>query len=177
MPTAPDTTQPASSAPGEPLGVTPERVAAALERLDDLAQQTLERTKIPGMAIVVVDGDETPYLKGFGVREVGSDQPVDADTVFQLASMSKPIASTIVAAVVGDGVATWDSRLSDLTPGFELAQPWVTNQVTLRDMFCHRSGLPDHGGDLLEDLGFDRAAVLHRLRFVTPGSSFRSTYD
>jgi CubicO group peptidase (beta-lactamase class C family) len=157
-------------------GITPDRVAAAIAQLDDLARQTLDRTKIPGMAIAVVSGDEPPYLAGFGVREVGQDAPVDPETVFQLASMSKPIASTIVAGVVGDGIVTWDSRLADLTPAFQMYTPWVTSQVTLRDLFCHRSGLPDHGGDLLEDLGFGRDEVLHRLRYLPPSSSFRSAY-
>ena len=157
-------------------GVTPERVRAALAQLDDLVGETLARTKVPGMAVAVVHGDETPYLKGFGTREAGKDAPVDVDTVFQLASMSKPIASTIVAGVVGDGTVTWDGHLADLLPTFQMFDSWVTAQVTVRDMFCHRSGLPDHGGDLLEDLGYDRAQVLHRLRFMEPSSSFRSAY-
>ncbi len=161
---------------GDAPGVTPQRVAAAIAQLDELAHQTLERTKIPGMAIAVVYADETPYLKGFGTREAGREAPVDANTVFQLASMSKPIASTIVASVAGDGIVTWDSRITDLSPEFHMSTPWVTSQVTLRDMFCHRSGLPEHGGDLLEDLGFDRDDVLFRLRFINPASSFRSTY-
>ncbi|MFN8591241.1 MAG: serine hydrolase [Thermomicrobiales bacterium] len=164
-----------SAANSEP-GVTPERVAAALARLDDLVQQTLERTGIPGMAVAVVHGDETPYRKGFGVREIGRDLPVDADTVFPLASLSKPLAATVVAGVVSDGVVTWDSKLCDLDPGFAMHDAWVTSQVTLRDMFCHRSGLPDHGGDHLEDMGYDRAEILHRLRFIEPDTSFRSGY-
>jgi CubicO group peptidase (beta-lactamase class C family) len=161
---------------GDAPGVTPRSAAAAIAQLDDLARQTLERTRIPGMAIAVVYADETPYLAGFGTREAGRDAPVDAGTVFQLASVSKPIASTIVAAVVGDGAVTWDSRIAEIAPEFQMSTPWVTSQVTLRDMFCHRSGLPEHGGDLLEDLGFDRNDVLFRLRFMDPASSFRSTY-
>jgi CubicO group peptidase (beta-lactamase class C family) len=172
-----DATSATTPSNGDAPGVTPQRVAAALTQLDDLAHQTLERTKIPGMAIAVVYADETPYLKGFGTREEGRDAPVSAGTVFQLASVSKPIASTIVAGVVGDGIVTWDSRITDITPQFHMLTPWVTSQVTLRDMFCHRSGLPEHGGDLLEDLGFDREDVLFRLRFMNPESSFRSTYD
>lgn len=177
IPAAAQSATPAASQPGnEAPGITPERVASAIARLDDLAQQTLDETGIPGMAIAVVYGDETPYLKGFGAREVDRDLPVDAETVFQLASVSKSISSTLVAALVGDGIVTWDSRISDLMPEFQMSDPWVTNQVTLRDMFCHRSGLPDHAGDHLEDLGFDRDEVLYRLRFVKPDSSFRSAY-
>lgn len=137
----------------------------------------MERTGVPGMAVAVVHKDAALYLKGFGVREAGKPGDVDADTVFQLASLSKPVATTVVAALVGDKLVTWDDQIILHDPGFALHDPWVTSQVTLRDMFCHRSGLPDHAGDTLEDIGFDRAAVLHRLRYQKPASSFRSHYD
>lgn len=163
-------------APSTPAQVTPERVAAAVARLDDLAQQTLDETGIPGLAIAVVYEDAVAYAKGFGVRAVGEEGDVDVDTVFQLASLSKPLSSTVVAALVGDGAVTWDSQLCDLLPSFQLMQPWVTNQVTIRDMFSHRSGLLDHGGDLLEDMGFDRDVILHQLRYLNPESSFRSKW-
>ncbi len=90
--------------------------------------------------------------------------------------MSKPIASTVVAALAGDRQLTWDDPIVSHDPAFALHDAWVTRQVTLRDMFCHRSGLPDHGGDMLEDIGYGRAEVLHRLRFIRPDSSFRSRY-
>jgi CubicO group peptidase (beta-lactamase class C family) len=153
------------------------RVPAAIGQLDALAARELARTGVPGMAIGVVWRDEVVYLKGFGVREAGTAQAVDADTVFQLASVSKPIASTVVAALVGDGVVGWNDRIVDHDPSFQMYDPWVTRQVTLADMFAHRSGLPDHAGDLLEDMGYDRAAVLHRLRYQRPDSSFRAKYD
>jgi CubicO group peptidase (beta-lactamase class C family) len=71
---------------------------------------------------------------------------------------------------------TWDSRISDLDPDFEMYDAWVTREITIRDLYAHRSGLPDHAGDLLEDLGFNRAEILHRLRYQKPDSSFRSHY-
>jgi CubicO group peptidase (beta-lactamase class C family) len=157
-------------------GVTPEQVKAALPKLEQLAQDTLHKTGVPGMAIAVVYQDEALYLKGFGVRKAGENQPVDADTVFQLASVSKPIASTIVAAVVGDGVVSWDDPISKHDPDFRMDSAYVTSEVTLRDMFSHRSGLPDHAGDLLEDLGFDRTTILSRLRYLPTGEHFRTTY-
>lgn len=156
--------------------ITPEKVRAALPRLEKLAEQTLKKTGVPGMAIAVVYRDEVMYLKGFGVRQVGKNEPVNADTVFQLASVSKPIASTILALLVGLGIIDWDDPIVNHDPGFQMFDPWVTRKVTFRDLLCHRSGLPDHGGDLLEDLGYDRAEVLHRLRFLKPASSFRSTF-
>jgi CubicO group peptidase (beta-lactamase class C family) len=152
------------------------KVQAALPELEKLAEQALKQTGVPGMAVAVVCDDRVVYLKGFGVRRVGHDEPVDADTVFQLASVSKPIASTVVAALVGEGVVRWDDHVCDLDPGFRLSDPWVTRHLTLRDLLCHRSGLPDHAGDLLEDLGYDRAQVLHRLRYLRPLGGFRSHY-
>lgn len=68
-----------------------------------------------------------------------------------------------MAALAGEGGITWDSRISDLDPAFEMYDPWVTREITIRDLFCHRSGLPEHAGDLLEDLGFTREQILHRL--------------
>jgi CubicO group peptidase (beta-lactamase class C family) len=116
------------------------------------------------------------YAKGFGVRDTSAKNPVDADTVFQLASLSKPIGSTVVAELVGEGKITWDSKLSVLDPTFAMFDPWVTREITIRDMYAHRSGLPEHAGDLLEDLGFTRTEILHRLRYQHPSSSFRSHY-
>ena len=126
-------------------------------------QDALARSGVPGMAIAVVYRDEVVYLKGFGVRDTTDPQPVDPDTVFQLASLSKPIASTVVSSIVSDGLATWDDPLIKHDPGFALSDPWVTSQVTLKDMFAHRSGLPGSAGEDLEDVGYDRDAILQRL--------------
>ena len=103
--TAPAATPFASpvASPEAGMGVTPERVRAAIEALDGVVDNALATTGVPGMAVAVVYRDQVVYLKGFGVREAGTAEAVDADTVFQLASVSKPIASTVVAAVVGDG--------------------------------------------------------------------------
>lgn len=156
--------------------ITESLLNEALRKLDGIATEALRRTGIPGMAIAVVYRDRAVYLKGFGVREAGHPEPVDPDTIFPLASVSKPIASTVVAALVGEKILTWDDPLIGHLPGFEMYDPWVTREVTLRDMFAHRSGLPDHAGDALEDIGYDRAAVLYRLRYQKPDSSFRSRY-
>lgn len=160
----------------EPVTSVPPRLDEALRKLDGIATDALQRTGIPGMAIAVVHQDRAVYLKGFGVRAAGHPEPVDPDTIFPLASVSKPIASTVVAALVGDKILSWDDPLIRHFSSFEMYDPWVTREVTLRDMFAHRSGLPDHAGDALEDIGYDRAAVLYRLRYQKPDSSFRSRY-
>jgi len=156
--------------------VTSDQVTHAIQELEKLAQKQIQENRLPGLAIAVVFQDKRVYAKGFGVRDTSTKMPVDTDTVFQLASVSKSIGSTVVAELVGEGKITWDSKLSVLDPTFAMFDPWVTREITIRDMYAHRSGLPEHAGDLLEDMGFTRAEILHRLRYQHPKSSFRSHY-
>jgi CubicO group peptidase (beta-lactamase class C family) len=156
---------------------TKEKVTGALPALEALAQRLVDEHKVPGLSIAIVYRDEVVYLKGFGVRQEGKDEQVDADTVFQLASFSKPMASTVVAAIVGEGKVKWDSRIADIDPAFQLYEAYPTGHLTVRDLFNHRSGLPGAAGNDLEELGYDRDTILHRLRQVKPSSSFRSGYS
>jgi CubicO group peptidase (beta-lactamase class C family) len=156
---------------------TKDKVMAALPALEEMAQHMVDGDGVPGLSIAIVYQDEVVYLKGFGVREEGRGEPVDADTVFQLASFSKPMASTVAAAIVSEGKASWDSRIADIDPSFQLYEAYPTAQLTFRDLFSHRSGLPGDAGNELEELGYDRDAILQRLRQVKPSSSFRSGYS
>src|SRR5215218_6808334 len=100
--------------------VTPQRAARAVERLPDLAETILQQSGVPGMSVAVVHDDALTFSGGFGVREIGKDAPIDADTVFQLASVSKSLAATVVSSVVGDGTIAWHSHMADVDPGFAL---------------------------------------------------------
>lgn len=173
MPISSSTTPPASAANTSP--VPSAQVDAAVAKLDDMAADVMKRSGIPGMAVAVVRDGRVVYAKGFGVRRVGSPERIDADTVFQLASLSKPIAATVVAELVGRGVVSWNTPAVSRLPGFRLSDPVVTQQVTIGDFFAHRSGLPATAGDKLEDLGFDRATILQRMRDV-PLLPYRTTY-
>lgn len=154
----------------------PERLHSALASLDRLASETLAASGVPGMAIAVVHDDRVEHLAGYGVRQVGHGAAIDTDTVFQLASVSKPMAATVMAGLVGDGVVGWDDPIARHLPEFALADAAATRQVTLRDMFCHRSGLSAHAGDLLEDIGYDRDAILYRLRYLPLDKPLRAGY-
>ena len=153
-----------------------EQVEAATARIEAMAEGLIEAGAVPGIAIGVVHDDEVVWTKGFGLRRIGSADPVDADTVFQLASLSKPISATVVAALVGRGLVDWGDRIRDLDPGFALHDAYPTAEVTVRDLFAHRSGLPGNAGNDLEQIGFDRATVMERLRLVPPWTSFRAGY-
>jgi len=156
---------------------TREKVAAALPKLKEFARQTIDRKLVPGLSIAIVHGDDVVFLEGFGARQVGKPEAVDVDTVFQLASLSKPLASTVVAALVGDGKVSWDSRIRDIDPGFALHDELATATVTVRDLFAHRSGLPGNVGNDIEELGFSQGEILQRLRLAPPAYSFRNGYS
>ena len=141
----------------------------------------MTKSGIPGMAVAVVHGGKTIYAKGFGVKDVRkpADDPaneIDPDTVFQLASLSKPLGATVVAHQVSSNAISWDTPIVQKLPWFALSDPVVTKMVTVGDMYSHRSGLPELAGDLLEDLGYDRRYILDRLRSY-PLHPFRTTYD
>jgi CubicO group peptidase (beta-lactamase class C family) len=185
-----DETKPSAEKPKQALSDVPpplvpamplpdNAVENAVAKLDGLAGDLLKKTGIPGMAIAVVHGGKTVYAKGFGVkdRDAGDaeNNRVDADTVFQLASVSKSISSTVVAHQVSANAIGWDTPVVSKLPWFALSDPAVTAMVSVGDLFSHRSGLPDHVGDMLEDLGYDRRYVLERLR-DQPLDPFRISY-
>ena len=155
------------------------RVAEAISKVDGLVNELMRASGIPGVAVAIVHGGKTVYAKGFGVKDAdngdGEDNRVDADTVFQLASVSKSIGATVVAHEVTDNVIAWDTPVVSKMPWFTLDDPYVTGHVTIADLYSHRSGLPDHAGDKLEDLGYDRRQVLDRLKQL-PLAPFRNSY-
>jgi CubicO group peptidase (beta-lactamase class C family) len=166
----------ATPVPGE-AAITFAQVQSALDRLDGLIKDGMAQTGLPGAAVAVVFNDEVVYERGFGVRELGKPEPITPETVFQIASLSKSLSSTLVAAVVGDGTTTWDATIGSLQPDFALADPYVSDQVTIRDMLCHRSGLPAYGGDpLVFTFGYDRDECLRRLRYYALATPFRTTW-
>ncbi|GFH39094.1 serine hydrolase [Streptomyces pacificus] len=195
---APSPSEPLPKPPSDqpPPLLTRADVDRAVARLDGVVRDMMKETGVPGVAVGVVHQDRVLYLKGFGERHVGEPAAVDPDTVFQLASLSKPIGSTVVAGAVegegdeaGDGAAGdgagaqgaderdagWDAPVARHLPGFALKDPWVSGHVTVTDLLSHRSGLPDHAGDLLEDLGYDQAYILSHLR-DEPLAPFRAAY-
>ncbi|WP_322085413.1 serine hydrolase domain-containing protein [Burkholderia sp. BCC1999] len=164
------------SVSADPLApVSDARIAAAVAQLDPLVSALLGSSGVPGIAVAVVHGGKALFAKGYGVCSTATGQPVDADTIFQLASVSKSIGATVVASQVGKGVVSWDTRMQQLMPSFALSDPSVTQSLTVADLYAHRSGLPEHVGDQLEELGFDRATVFNRLREI-PLVGYRSHY-
>ncbi len=142
-----------------------------------LIASAVKESGVPGCSVAVVYKGEVVMLEGFGITNVDKPSPVTPDTVFQLASCSKPIATTCVAALVGEKKLTFDTRIQGLDPDFALYDPWVTAHITVRDLCSHRSGLPGQAGNELEELGFDQAAILRALRYLPLENRFRDSYS
>jgi len=155
--------------------VTRADVDRAIEQIQPRIEALLAETEVPGLAIGVVHDDELVWFAGYGTKDVNTGEPIDEHTVFQMASVSKPIGATVIARLVGEETVEWDTPVHANLPSFVLSDPWVTEHVTIADLYSHRSGLPDHAGDDLEWLGFDRAAIIERLRYQ-PLEGFRDTY-
>jgi len=152
------------------------QIANLLTQIGPYVRNGMQKTGVPGVAVAVVYRDKVVYLEGFGVRRAGEAEPIDRNTVFQLASVSKPIASTVVASLVGDRQISWDDKIADLDRDFRLSDASASQQLTIRDLLSHRSGLPTSAGDALEDLGFARPFILHRMRLLPLAGTFRNSY-
>lgn len=150
------------------MAITGADVARAFEAVKGYAGEAMKLSGVPGLAMAVVYNGDSPFAAThhLGVRAIGG-APVDADTVFQLASLSKPI-STTIAAVTGAETPLWKRPVSTLDPRYPLAD----ERVTLEALLGHRSGLPDHAGDLLEDVGYRREDVLQRLAHLPLAKPF-----
>ncbi len=153
-------------------------------KLDELAKRAMKQTGVPGISVAVVFDDQVLYQNGYGVRSTETKEPVQAETVFQIASLSKPISATIMAGLVGGGkwnnyrkgTFAWEDPIVKYARNIALSDPWVTDHVTFKDLFAHRSGLPGFAGNDLESIECDRDTILQRLRYV-PIERFRDKYS
>lgn len=118
-----------------------------LQHLPDTIEQALTQFHTPGMSVGIIKDGEVVYLNGHGLRDVANQLPVEPDTWFRLASTSKAFTATTVAQLVDEKVLSWDTRVSDVLPAFQMADPWVTREMDITDLLTHRSGLGSGAGD------------------------------
>ena len=118
-----------------------------IRSFEAMAQQMVAGGRIPGLAVAIVQNGRVLSARGYGVTDARGGQPVDAHTVFRLASLSKSFAGTMTGILVNDGLLRWDSRLVDFLPNFRLSQPTAAQQVTITDLLSHRVGLTHNAYD------------------------------
>jgi CubicO group peptidase (beta-lactamase class C family) len=133
---------------------------------------------VPGLALAIVKDDRVLLAKGYGLRRLGEMSLVDARTLFGIASNTKVFTAAALGLLVEEGKVAWDVPVVDYLPWFQMWDPYVTREITVRDLLVHRSGLGLGAGDLLwwPPSTYGRKEIVRRLRFIRPASSFRSTY-
>ena len=148
-----------------------------LKEIDEYAARAGREWNVPGFSVAIVKDDRVVFAKGYGVRELGKPDPVDKDTLFAIASNTKAFTSAALATLVDEGRIRWDDPVTKYLPYFQLSDPYVTREMTVRDLLSHRSGLATFGGDLLwYETTYPRAEIIRRIRYLKPTYGFRSHY-
>ena len=152
--------------------------APAPPDIDQWVARAMRTFEVPGLALAIVKDDAVVVAKGYGVRKLGDPAPVDARTLFGIASNTKAFTATALGLLVEEGKLEWDAPVVRYLPAFAMWDPFVTREITVRDLLVHRSGLGLGAGDLLwwPESTYDRKEIARRLRFIKPATSFRTAY-
>ncbi len=153
--------------------------APALPRdFDTYVARVMSTFEVPGIAIAIVKDGRVLLAKGYGVRKLGDPTPIDDRTLFGIASNTKAFTATAIGILVEEGKLEWDAPVINYLPWFQMYDPFVTRELTIRDLLVHRSGLGLGAGDLLwwPTSTYDRKEIARRLRYIKPETSFRSAY-
>jgi CubicO group peptidase (beta-lactamase class C family) len=149
--------------------------ADPLRDLDAYTTKAVADWKVPGLAIAVVKDGRIVFAKGYGVRELGKPAPVDTQTLFAIGSTTKAMTSASIGMLVDEGKLHWDDHVTKILPTFQLADPYVTRELTIRDLLTHRAGL-GNADVLWYRTDNSPAEVIRRVRFADPAYSFRSSF-
>ena len=146
--------------------------------LDAYVAQSMKTFDVPGMAVAIVKDGKVLVAKGYGVRTLGETTPVDEFTMFAIGSNTKAFTTAALATLVDEGKLAWDDPVYQRLPGFVMYDPYVSHEMTIRDLLTHRSGMGLGEGDLLfwPHSTYTRDDIVHKLRYMKPASSFRSHY-
>ena len=146
--------------------------------LDAYVAASMKTFNVPGMAVAIVKDGKILVAKGYGVRKLGDSTPVDEFTLFGIGSNTKAFTTAALATLVDEGKLSWDDPVYQRLPGFVMYDPYVSHEMTIRDLLTHRSGMGLGEGDLLfwPHSTYSREEIIHKLRFMKPASSFRSHY-
>lgn len=148
------------------------------EEIDALAARVLEKFEVPGLSVAIVKDNRVVLARGYGVRKLGEPDRVDEETLFPIASNTKAFTATALGLLVEEGKLTWDEPVIQSLPWFQLSDPYVTRELTVRDLLVHRSGLGLGAGDLLwwPPSRYSRGEIARRLKQLPLSTSFRSAY-
>lgn len=169
--------QPAPTAAN--LGISVHRTDAEMwENLDAYIRKVKEDWHINGLVVMVGDSSNVLFSRGYGWRDDEADEkiPMDEKTLFQIASVSKSFTTALIASLVDEGKLKWDDRVVDILPDFRMYDSWVTENMLVKDLSCHRSGLAGNAGQSIARLGYTKEEMMHMMRLMKPAYPFRSGY-
>ncbi len=146
-----------------------------LKNIDAYIEKAMNEWQIPGLAIAVVKDDKIIYAKGYGVREIRKSEPVDEQTIFPIASATKAFTAAALGILTGEGKLKIDDNVTKYLPEFQLYDPFVTKEITVRDLLAHKTGLGD--ADILRFGDYNSDEILRRVRFLQPIGGFRSQFS
>ncbi|HLW83975.1 MAG TPA: serine hydrolase [Candidatus Sulfotelmatobacter sp.] len=146
--------------------------------MDAYVASTMKTFEVPGIAVAIVKDGKVVLAKGYGVRKLGDPTPVDEFTMFGIGSNTKAFTTAALATLVDAGKLSWDDPVYQRLPGFVMYDPYVSHEMTIRDLLTHRSGMGLGEGDLLfwPQSTYMRDEIIYKLRFMKPASSFRSRF-
>lgn len=153
-------------------------LAAPPAGFEQRVEQLRKQFGVPGVTIAIVENGKVTLAHGWGIRDISTNKPVDADTIFFTGSTGKAFTNAALATLVDAGKIKWDDKVIDHMPDFRMWDPWVTREMTIRDLLVHRSGLGLGQGDLLflPNSTLSRKETVRRIRYLKPATSFRSGY-
>ena len=157
----------------------PQKVPQAPPDLDSTVAHAMTTFEVPGISLAIVKDGGIITAKGYGVRKMGAATPINSQTLFGIASNTKVFTAAALGLLIEEGkIDDWDSPVIEYLPYFQMWDPYVTRELTIRDLLVHRSGLGLGAGDLLwwPPSNYDRKEILRRLRYIPPATSFRSAY-
>ncbi len=146
--------------------------------LDQYVEQVMKEFGVPGVSLTIVKDGKVVLTRGYGVKKLGEPALVDAGTLFGIASNTKVFTSLGLGLLVEEGKVKWDEPVITYLPWFRMYDPWVTQQITVRDLLVHRSGLGLGAGDLMwwPESNYTRREIADRIQFIKPATSFRYDY-
>jgi CubicO group peptidase (beta-lactamase class C family) len=155
------------------IHATPAKPVSDLSDLDRFIQAKLAEFQVPGAVVAVIEDGQIKMVKGYGFRDVAKKLPLDENTRFLMASVSKSFTAAAAGTMVDAGKLDWDRPIFNYLPEFTFPTDYPGRNINMRDLLAHRTGWPAFSGDFFDPLGYNRAEILYRLRYLQPTNSLR----
>lgn len=168
----------AAAAQQAPAPETAQTAVANLDDFDAYVESVRKQFDVPGIAVAIVQDGKIVLERGYGVRKLGENAPVDANTLFAIASNTKAFTAASLSILADEKKLSLDDRVIDHLPWFQMSDPYVTREMRIRDLLVHRSGLSLGAGDLLfwPATTYSTREIAERLRYVPLTGNFRGQY-